>query len=288
MTTRRSFLGAVAGGAAAATAFRGLAHAAGGAKPPLGLQLWSLRRALAKDVPGTLEAGQGLGLRRGRDLRARSAPRSPPQLKAAGLKVRAMHIGYDRLPGDMAGVLRDADAVGRDDDRQPLPAARQAEAPGDAARRSCKAAADFAKWSKAVPGGGQALRLPHPRPGVRPGARGHALRRAGEGVGAGRRLRGRRLLGGLRGRRPGRAHEEVPGPRLVHAPQGHGEGHRARLGGGALARTSNVVLGTGQIDIKGIVAAGAEGRRRDPLSSRTRAPTPSGQIPKSVAYYKSL
>ena len=52
MTTRRSFLGAVAGGAAAATAFRGVARAAGGVKPPLGLQLWSVRAMLAKDVRG--------------------------------------------------------------------------------------------------------------------------------------------------------------------------------------------------------------------------------------------
>ena len=55
MTTRRTFLGTVAGGAAAATAFRDVARAAGSVKPPLGLQLYSLREALAKDVSGTLE-----------------------------------------------------------------------------------------------------------------------------------------------------------------------------------------------------------------------------------------
>ena len=48
MTTRRSFLGAVAGGTAAATALRGLAHAEGGAKAPLGLQLWSVRKVLGR------------------------------------------------------------------------------------------------------------------------------------------------------------------------------------------------------------------------------------------------
>ena len=54
MTTRRSFLGRVAGGAAAAASLGGLARAAGGPKAPLGLQLWSVRASLKKDVPGTL------------------------------------------------------------------------------------------------------------------------------------------------------------------------------------------------------------------------------------------
>ena len=54
MTTRRTFLETVAGGLTAAVAGSRLAFA-GAQKPPLGLQLWSVRAALMKDLPGTLK-----------------------------------------------------------------------------------------------------------------------------------------------------------------------------------------------------------------------------------------
>ena len=41
-----------------------------------------------------------------------------------------------------------------------------------------------------------------------------------------------------RRRRPGQADGPVPGPHLVHAPQGHGEGHRDRQSAGRSAPTS--------------------------------------------------
>ena len=53
MTSRRTFLGSMAGGLAASAALGRVAH--GAAKAPLGLQLWSVRRQLEKDVPGTLK-----------------------------------------------------------------------------------------------------------------------------------------------------------------------------------------------------------------------------------------
>ena len=76
-----------------------------------------------------------------------------PQLKAAGLKVRAMHIGYDRLQADLAGVLKDADAVGATTVAQPLPA-HQAK-PHATREEILKAAGDFAKWSKACRAAGK-------------------------------------------------------------------------------------------------------------------------------------
>ena len=60
MTTRRSFLGTVAGGAAAA-ALAGRAQARAAGKPPLGLQLYSLRNQLKTDVPGTLKQVKAWG-----------------------------------------------------------------------------------------------------------------------------------------------------------------------------------------------------------------------------------
>ena len=111
MTTRRTFLGAVAGGAAAATTFRGLAHAAGGGKPPLGLQLWSVRAMLEKDVAGTLKQVKAWGFDEVETF-GKFGAEIAQQLKAAGLKVRSMHIGYDRLEKDLAAVFKDADAAG--------------------------------------------------------------------------------------------------------------------------------------------------------------------------------
>src|SRR5512134_1089909 len=100
MTTRRSFLGAVASSAAAASALRGLAHAAGGKKPPLGLQLWSVREMLAKDVPGTLRQVKGWGFDEVETFGPFGAEIAG-ELKAVGLKVQAMHIGYERLEKDV-------------------------------------------------------------------------------------------------------------------------------------------------------------------------------------------
>ena len=51
---------------------------------------------LAKDVPGTLQQVKAWGFDEVETFGTFGAEIAP-QLKAAGLKVRAMHIGYDRL-----------------------------------------------------------------------------------------------------------------------------------------------------------------------------------------------
>jgi hypothetical protein len=50
---------------------------------------------------------------------------------------------------------------------------------------------------------------------------------------------------------------------------------------------SNVVLGTGQIDIRGILAAGPKAGVEINFLEDESA-DPAGQIPKSVAYHRSL
>ena len=73
----------------------------------------------------------------------------------------------------------------------------------------------------------------------------------------GGRLRGRRLLGHGRGRGPRQADAEVPGPLLVHAPQGHGKvDERAPR---PRQTTTQRRARTGKIDIKGVVAAAKAG-----------------------------
>src|SRR5512134_1098714 len=109
MTSRRSFLGTLTAGVAAASAGPRAAFAAG--KAPLGLQLWSVRNQLQKDVPGTLKQIKAWGFDEVETFGPYGAE-IVTQLKDAGLKVRAMHVGYDKLKSNMAGALKDADTVG--------------------------------------------------------------------------------------------------------------------------------------------------------------------------------
>jgi hypothetical protein len=61
----------------------------------------------------------------------------------------------------------------------------------------------------------------------------------------------------------------------------------APLSQAALGEAAKVVLGTGGLDIKGVVAASAAaGVERHILEDESADPV--GQIPRSVAYYRSL
>ena len=283
MTTRRSFLGAVAGGAAAATAFRGLAHAAGGTKPPLGLQLWSVRNMLAKDVPGTLAQVKAWGFDEVETFGPFGAEIAP-QLKAAGLKVRAMHVGYDRLSGDMARALRDAEAVGATTLLNPyLP---HQQKPMASREEILKAAGDFAKWSKQCRAAGKRFGYHIHGQEFGPAPEGTLFdvlaKESGPDVGFEADVYWVKAGGAdpvaLMKKYPGRiwythlkdmARGVAPGSEATHREE------------------SNVVLGTGQMDVKGILAAGPEAGVEVHFIEDESA-DPAGQIPKSVAYYRAL
>ena len=283
MTTRRSFLGAVAGGAAAATAFRGVARAAGSVKPPLGLQLWSVRNMLAKDVPGTLAQVKAWGFDEVETFGPFGAEIAP-QLKAAGLKVRAMHVGYDRLSGDMARALRDAEAVGATTLLNPyLP---HQQKPMASREEILKAAGDFAKWSKQCRAAGKRFGYHIHGQEFGPAPEGTLFdvlaKESGPEVGFEADVYWVKAGGAdpvaLMKKYPGRiwythlkdmARGVAPGSEATHREE------------------SNVVLGTGQMDVKGILAAGPEAGVEVHFIEDESA-DPAGQIPKSVAYYKSL
>jgi len=283
MTTRRSFLGAVAGGAAAATAFRGLAHAAGATKPPLGLQLWSVRNMLAKDVPGTLAQVKAWGFDEVETFGPFGAEIAP-QLKAAGLKVRAMHVGYDRLSGDMARALRDAEAVGATTLLNPyLP---HQQKPMASREEILKAAGDFAKWSKQCRAAGKRFGYHIHGQEFGPAPEGTLFdvlaKESGPEVGFEADVYWVKAGGAdpvaLMKKYPGRiwythlkdmARGVAPGSEATHREE------------------SNVVLGTGQMDVKGILAAGPEAGVEVHFIEDESA-DPAGQIPKSVAYYRAL
>jgi sugar phosphate isomerase/epimerase len=281
MTTRRSFLGAAAGGTAA-TAFHGLARAAGDAKPPLGLQLYSLRGMLAKDVPGTLKQVKAWGFDEVETFEPFGAAIAP-QLKEAGLKARAMHIGFDRFEKDMAGVLRDADAVGATTVLNPslphkaFPATRE---------EVLRAASSFREWSKACRVAGKRFGYHLHGHEFGPAPEGTLFdvlaQESGPDVGFEFDVYWIAYGGGdpvaLMKKHAGR----VWFTHLKDMPKGLPPGVPA-----ALRAESKVVLGTGGLDIKGIVAAGkAAGVEMHIIEDESADPV--GQIPKSVAYYRAL
>ena len=284
MTTRRSFLGAVAGGAAATAAFRGLAHAAGGANPPLGLQLYSLRDMLTKDVPGTLKQVKTWGFDEVETF-GKFGAEIAPELKASGLNVRAMHVGYDRLSGDLAGVLRDADAVGATTLLNPsLPHDRAK--PQATREEILKAAGDFAKWSKQCRAAGKRFGYHIHGQEFGPAPEGTLFdvlaKESGPEVGFEVDV----YWVAFGGADPVALLKEYAGRIWFTHLKDMAKGI-APTSEAARREESKVVLGTGQMDVKGILAAGTKaGVEIHYLEDESADPV--GQIPKSVAYYRTL
>ncbi len=120
MRSRRDFLTGVAAGLGATA----LKPASGWAadRPeiktalngPVGLQLWSLREYLPKDLPGTLAKVRAMGFRdvEGAGLWGHSAVALRSALDTAGLRCPSAHMGMERLRDDLSGALEEAKALG--------------------------------------------------------------------------------------------------------------------------------------------------------------------------------
>ena len=280
MTTRRSFLGAVAGGLGTAVAGRGLGFAGAAKKPPLGLQLWSLRQLLEKDLPGTLKQikAWGIGEVESAGFYERTAAEFATELKKAGLKCHAMHIGWDALDSNLSGVIKDAEAVGATTIIQPsLPHAT----PGVATREEMlRAAGAFAKWSKEVRAAGMRFgyHIHGQEFGPAPAGTLFDLFAAEAGPEVGFECDVFWITRG--GADPvalmKRYAERVWYTHLKDMAKGDVTGEDA-----------NVVLGTGKIDVEGIFKAGLKtGVEIHYLEDESSDPV--GNIPKSVAYYEAL
>jgi sugar phosphate isomerase/epimerase len=82
---------------------------------PVGLQLWSLRADLPKDVPGTLSRLRGLGIRQ---VEAAGLPNGltalafRKALDGANLVCRSAHMPFERLRDDAAGAVKEAKTLG--------------------------------------------------------------------------------------------------------------------------------------------------------------------------------
>jgi hypothetical protein len=84
--------------------------------PPdqVGLQLYSLRNQLARDVPGTLDKVKGFGVRNVElaGTYSLSPAAFKAELDARGLKAVSAHFDYAKLRDDIDGVVRDAKTLG--------------------------------------------------------------------------------------------------------------------------------------------------------------------------------
>ncbi len=119
MPSRRAFLTTVAAALAAsrATPASAMSLLAANASPlngPVGLQLWSLREYLPKDLPGTLAKVRDMGFTEieGAGLWGHSAADFRKALDAAGLRCQSAHMGYERLRDDAAGAFAEARSMG--------------------------------------------------------------------------------------------------------------------------------------------------------------------------------
>src|SRR5256885_11939841 len=83
-------------------------------KGPLGVQLYSVRDAIGKDVPGTLARVRALGFREVElaGTYGLSASQFRTELDRAGLRATSMHVGYERLRVSLTAVLDEARTLG--------------------------------------------------------------------------------------------------------------------------------------------------------------------------------
>ena len=120
MRSRRDFLTSVAAGLGASVLRPANVPAAGrpeikaALNGPVGLQLWSLREYLPKDLPGTLAKVRALGFREveGAGLWGHTLADFRTALDKAGLRCQSAHMGMERLRDDLSGALAEAKALG--------------------------------------------------------------------------------------------------------------------------------------------------------------------------------
>ena len=120
MSTRRSFLTTVAAGLGASAIRPAWSQAADRAEiktslnGPVGLQLWSLREYLPKDLPGTLAKVRAMGFREveGAGLWKHSLSELKAALDTAGLRCTSAHMDLDRLRDKTAEAFAEAKGMG--------------------------------------------------------------------------------------------------------------------------------------------------------------------------------
>ena len=162
MTTRRSFLQLLGAGFVTPFAFQTTKPSSGKATGAaakavqvfgafggtLGLQLYSLRHQMEKDVPGTLALVRDWGLTEVETagFYGRTAAEFAEELKRANLKVTSMHAGYDHLRDNLKQTVSDAKALGA----TYVTTAWISHQPPFKREDATRAAAHFTEWGRAL------------------------------------------------------------------------------------------------------------------------------------------
>ncbi len=118
MHSRREFLGALVTGVGTSVVFPALSSAQPEIQTalngPVGLQLWSLREYLPKDLEGTLAKIRAMGFREveGAGLWGRSVQEFRSAIDTAGLRCQSAHMSFERLRDDAGRAFEEVKAVG--------------------------------------------------------------------------------------------------------------------------------------------------------------------------------
>ena len=118
MWSRRHFLSTVAAGLAVPAGVRGWFEPQVEIKTvlnaPIGLQMWSLREYLPKDLAGTLAKIRAMGFREveGAGLWKHTVGQLRAALDTAGLRCQSAHVQFDRLRDDAPGAFAEVKALG--------------------------------------------------------------------------------------------------------------------------------------------------------------------------------
>jgi sugar phosphate isomerase/epimerase len=117
MTSRRVFLKALAASAAVAPTMPRLRAQSTPSLPipgVLGLELYSVRHLMAKDVPATLKLVRGWGFTdvEGGVFQGKTAAETRALLDQHGLRMQSTLTGYEQIEKDIAAVIASAKALG--------------------------------------------------------------------------------------------------------------------------------------------------------------------------------
>jgi sugar phosphate isomerase/epimerase len=111
MTTRREFIAGVSAAYfASGTPAQGEAR-----KLNIGLELYSFRADMKRDIPGTLKKARAMGfdhVETGSDFYGHTASEFKSMLDSVGLKATSLHVPYDSLKKDIDKTRRDLEVFG--------------------------------------------------------------------------------------------------------------------------------------------------------------------------------
>ena len=253
---------------------------------PVGMELWTYRQDLKKDLPGTLAMLRKSGFRdiETASFYGRDSATFRKLLDQAGLTCSSFIAGYQRLSQDLDGVIADAKTLGAS-------YILTSEMPhhGELTESDVKqAAAQFNQWGAKIRAAGiQFGYHPHGFEFVHtPTA--NALRCAGRGNHAGPGdIRNGHVLVCHRRRRPRGFSGTLPGPVPVAPLEGSRQRHASPAAPDRRPDGASVAIGSGVLRWPDILrAARAAGVARYYIEDES--PNAAAQVPLSVGYLAGL